>query len=269
MPDLAVIMSVYHADRLKFVRESVESILDQSFRDYEYYIVFDGPVNNDVDDYITSLKDSRIRLHRLDTNTGLACALNYLLALVLQQPEIKYIARMDADDVSLPERFSKQREFLISNTDISIVGSWYEEIDEDGKVLSLRKLPADHESLRKRYYTRTPFAHPSVMYRRELLEMAGYYPEDTILMEDNVLWGRALVKGLKLANIPGYLLKFRIDKDFYKRRSGLEYGWRYIRIKTQINRRLECPKYIYPIIFFIGILKMLPAGILKCIYHFK
>ena len=72
MPDLAVIMSVYHNDRLRFVKESVESILNQSFRDFDYYISFDGPVADDVDYYFSSLSDPRIKLYRLEANMGLA-----------------------------------------------------------------------------------------------------------------------------------------------------------------------------------------------------
>jgi len=265
MPDLAIIMSIYYADKLKFVKESVESILNQTFNDFEYYIAFDGPVAEDVDFYITSLKDPRVKLHKLEANKGLASALNYLLGLVLQRPEIKFIARMDADDISMPDRFKKQRDFLLENNDISCMGSWYEEIDENGKHLSFRKLPVDNENLRKRYMTRTPFAHSSVMYRRELIEKAGFYPEDTILMEDNVLWGRALYCGLKFANIPENLHKFRIDDGYFTRRSGLKYGFNYIRTKYQLIKTLHIPAKTYCITFLIGIYKMLPSFITKLI----
>ena len=207
------------------------------------YIVFDGPVASDIDSYLTSIGDNRIKLFRQEKNGGLARALNYLLEIVLKIPEYKLIARMDADDISLPSRFEKQRKFLLDNPDISCVGCWYQEIDESGKHLSDRKLPIDHEALKKRYYTRTPFAHPSVMYRRKLIEIAGFYPTDTVLMEDNVLWGKALKKGLRFANIPEFLFRFRIDKEFYKRRSGFKYGWNFIKTRFKINRSLKFPIY--------------------------
>src|SRR5450759_2292137 len=184
MTDLAVIMSVYQNDKLKFLQESIQSIIDQTFTQFHYYIIFDGQVASDIDSYLTSIGDSRIKLFRLEKNGGLARALNFLLEIVLKNPEYKLIARMDADDISYPSRFEKQRKFLLDNPDISCVGSWYQEIDESGKHLSDRKLPIDHETLKKRYYTRAPFAHPSVMYRRKLIEIAGYYPTDTVLMED-------------------------------------------------------------------------------------
>jgi glycosyltransferase involved in cell wall biosynthesis len=205
MTDLAVIMAVYRNDKLKFLKESVQSILDQTFADFHYYIMFDGPVSPDIDCYINSLEDNRIRLFRSKENKGLAASLNYLLEILLSNKEYKLIARMDADDISLPLRFEKQRNFMLDSPDVSCVGCWYEEIDENGKHLGNRKLPVSHEDLKKRYYTRAPFAHPSVMYRRQLIETAGFYPTDTILMEDNVLWGRALKEGLRFANIPEYL----------------------------------------------------------------
>ena len=266
MPDLAVIMSVYKNDRLVFVRESVQSILNQTFGDFHYYLIFDGPVSRDIDNYITSLTDKRLRKYRIEKNGGLAKALNYLLDIVLKNPGYKFIARMDADDVSMPERFGKQRDYLIEHPEVTVLGSWFEEFSEEGKHLSYKKLPTDHESLRKRYFTRTPFAHPSVMYRRELIEKAGHYPEDTILMEDNMLWGGALKNGLKFANIPEFLLKFRIDKGFFQRRSGIKYGRSYIKAKFQMNMILRASLYYCPVVFIIGLMKMLPAPIHQDIY---
>jgi len=266
MSDLAVIMSVYKNDKLKFVKESVQSILDQTFTDFDYYIVFDGPVTPDIEGYISSIGDSRIKHFRLEKNGGLAGALNFLLGKVMNNPEYKLIARMDADDISLPSRFEKQRAFLSENMEISIVGCWYEEIDEAGKHLSYRKLPTDHDTLRKRYFTRMPFAHPSVMYRRQLIEKAGFYPTDTILMEDNVLWGKALKEGLRFANLPEFLLRFRIDRDFYKRRSGLKYGWKYVQRKSELNYILDSPFYNFPLLLGKGLLMMFPSFIFKYVY---
>ena len=266
MPDLAVIMSVYQNDKLKFLRESIQSILDQTFAQFHYYIVFDGQVARDIDTYIESIGDNRIKLFRLEGNQGLAGALNYLLKIILKDPEYTLIARMDSDDISNSLRFERQRNFLLDNPEVSCVGCWYDEIDESGRHLSVRKLPTDHEALKKIYYTRTPFAHPSVMYRRQLIEKAGYYPTDTVLMEDNVLWGRALKEGLRFANIPEYLFKFRIDKDFFKRRSGIRYGWNFIKTKREVNKTLNAPFSSSVNLVGRGVLKMMPVFFLKRFY---
>jgi glycosyltransferase involved in cell wall biosynthesis len=266
MTDLAVIMSVYLNDKLVFVKESVESILNQTFSGFHFYLVFDGPVSQEIEYYFMTLNDERIKLFRIAENGGLAKALNFLLEVVLKNPEYSLIARMDADDISLPSRFEKQHNFLLENPDISVVGCWYQEIDEAGRHLKYRNLPVEHEALKKRYFTRTPFAHSSVMYSRNLVETAGFYPTDTVLMEDNVLWGNALKHGLKFANIPGYLLKFRISKNFFKRRSGIRYGWKYIQTKFKINRSLKYPVYSYMYSLLVGIIKMMPSFTLRYFY---
>ena len=266
MTDLVVIMSVYKNDKLNFLKESVQSIIDQTFSQFHYYIIFDGPVSPEIDIYVKSLKDERIRLFSLDKNGGFASALNFLLAIVLKNTYYKFIAMMDADDISLPTRFEKQSNFLLEHSDISVLGCWYEEIDEQGKHLSYRKLPVEHEALRRRYFTRAPFAHPSVMYKRDLIEKAGFYPTDTVLMEDNVLWGKALQLGLQLSNITEYLLKFRKDADFYKRRSGIKYGWNYIKTRFKIIKSLKLPVYTYIFSFIIGAIKMMPTLFVRNIY---
>ena len=107
----AVIMSLYLNDNIDFVSKAVESILDQSFTDFDYYIQYDGHVKDDVDLYLSSLKDARIHIYKRDENKGLAKSLNELLAVVMPL-DYQFIARMDADDISTPDRFEKQIRWL-------------------------------------------------------------------------------------------------------------------------------------------------------------
>jgi glycosyltransferase involved in cell wall biosynthesis len=267
MTDLAVIMSIYYNDKLDYIKQSVESILNQTFTQFDFYIIFDGPVSMDFEDYINSLEDIRIKKYRLEKNSGLAAALNYLLFIILKNSDYKFIARMDADDISMPERFEKQRKFLLKNTSVTITGSWYREIDAFGNALSDRMLPTEHETLKRRYYFKTPFPHSTVMFRTELVKWAGFYPTDTILMEDNALWGKAFFAGLRFGNVPEYLLKYRIDDDFYSRRSGIKYGWRYIVSRLRINKLLNFPFYAYIFTVLIGFIKMTPAKMIRYFYN--
>ena len=269
MNDLVVIMSIYINDRLEFVKESVESILNQTYPHFDYFISFDGPVSVDIDKYITSLTDGRVKLFRIEKNGGLARALNMMLEIIMAAPQYKYIARMDADDISMPTRFEKQRIFLNENTDITILGSWYEEINEKGEHLSFRRLPTEHEALRRRYFTGTPFAHPSVIYRRELIEKAGFYPTETIFMEDNLLWGRALKAGLVFANMPDFLLKFRRDAKFYERRSGFKYGWNFILTRIKVFKLVKASYLLYMFAIISGIIKMMPSPVIRHSYNFE
>ncbi len=267
MTDLAVIMSVYQNDKLKFLKESVQSILDQIFTQFHFYIIFDGPVALDIDNYLTSTGDSRIKLFRFEKNGGLARALNYLLEKVMMNPDYKLIARMDADDISMVTRFEVQRSFLLTNPGIFCAGSWYQEIDENGNILSHQKFPLKHDEIKKFFLKRSPFAHPSVMFRREMIDRVGFYPTNTLRFEDYLFWSKAINAGLLFANLPEYLLKFRRDKDFYKRRSGIRFGFNYIIVRFKINKVLNAPIYIYCYSLIIGIIRMMPSFVLKHIYQ--
>jgi glycosyltransferase involved in cell wall biosynthesis len=267
MTDLAVIMSVYQNDRLTFLKKSVQSILDQTFTQFHYYIIFDGPVASEIDNYLSSIHDERIRLFRLDKNGGLAKALNYLLKIIIDDPQYKFIARMDADDVSMESRFEHQLLFFRSNPEVSCLGSWYKEIDGSDNVLSYQKLPLRHDEIIKFFMRRSPFAHPSVMFRRKMIEKAGFYPTDTLRLEDYVFWSNAIKAGLVFANLPEYLLHFRRDRDFYARRSGIKFGFKYIIIRFKINKVLKAPVNIYFYSVGIGMIRMLPAFIIRFIYN--
>lgn len=259
-------MSVYKNDKLNYLEKSVQSILNQTYSHFDFFICFDGPVSSEIDKYVSTLKDNRIKLFRIEKNGGLARALNYLLNKVMVNPEYKLIARMDADDISIATRFELQRFFFLTNPSISCIGTWYHEIDENDNILSYQKLPFRHEDIKRIFMKRSPFAHPSVMFRKEMIEVAGFYPTDTLRMEDQVIWSNALKSGLLFANIPDYLLQFRRDKDFYRRRSGIKFGFNYIISRFEIDKVLNAPIYIYFYSLFVGIIRMMPAFVLRFIY---
>jgi glycosyltransferase involved in cell wall biosynthesis len=268
MTDLVIIMALYQNDKFEYCVESINSILNQTYKDFDFFIVFNGELSVETEAYITALHDPRINLFRLQNNIGLAGALNFLLSIILKEPKYELIARMDADDISLPQRIDVQHAFLMANTDIMCVGSWYHEIDESGKIISNQRLPYKHDEIRKFFYKRSPVAHSSVMFRRGLIETAGYYPTYTLRLEDYALWGNALAKGLKFSNIPEYLLKFRVDRSFYNRRSGIRYGSRFIFTRFRVLRTLKAPLYSYVYSLLVGIVRMMPAFIVKSIYIF-
>jgi glycosyltransferase involved in cell wall biosynthesis len=266
MTDLAVIMCVYKNDKIDYLELSVQSILNQTYSNFDFYIAIDGPVSHEIKSYLSELNDDRIKLFKIEKNGGLARALNFLLEIVLKNTEHKYIARMDADDISILKRFEIQYNYLNSSPDISCVGSWYQEIDESGNVISNLQLPVKHDEIKFFFMKRSPMAHSSVMFRRELIEKAGYYPTNTLRLEDYVLWGNALSINLKFANIPEYLLKFRVTKDFYRRRSGIKYGIGYIVAKFKVCKTLKTPVSIYLYSILVGIGRMMPVFIIKSIY---
>jgi glycosyltransferase involved in cell wall biosynthesis len=266
MADLAVIMSTYSNDKLEYLKESVFSILNQTYVNFIFYLAIDGPVSASCDNFLTNLEDRRIRIFRLKKNKGLAVALNLLLRNVLKEPGIEYIARMDADDISDPGRFMIQHQFLSANAGIECVGSWAKVINERGEKVADYILPRDHNSIKRLFLYRTPLIHPSVMFRRTMVEKIGYYPEDTFLMEDYYFWGKALRNGFKFANLPEFLLSYRIDNFFFRRRSGIKHAWNYVSNKFRINeiQKMSLTSFIFTI--GMALIKMMPAVILQFLY---
>jgi glycosyltransferase involved in cell wall biosynthesis len=265
MRSLAVIMSIYKNDRLKYVKESVESILNQTYSDLDFYIIYDGPVAEEVDAYLAQISDHRLHITRRDNNLGLAQSLNDLLNIVLPL-DYEYIARMDADDVSLPNRFVKQVEFLAANPAIDCVGSWAIEITSTGNEYFRKQMPETNEQCLALFKIRDCLIHPTVMFRRNYFLHAGLYPTDTYFGEDTIMWAQGFKAGLKFANIQEYLFKFRIDDNFFKRRRGWKYAWSILSLRHRVNKMLNfgCTAYIYA--FLYAVAKMMPTKILNIIY---
>lgn len=243
-----VIMSVYRGDTLLALQDAVNSILSQSFADFRLCIICDGPVTDEIAAYLTAMEDKRVRVKVRDENRGLAVSLNELLADVLQQEDCDYIARMDADDYSLPERFRVQRDFLVAHPEVDIVGCFIREsgdpVQEGGSPVTY---PEDHEGCRMIFGKRNPVAHPTVMFRKSFFDKAGLYPTDTLRGEDSALWLKGFKAGCRFANIPQVLVRMRVGTAFYERRNSAEKTKQDYRFRNRIIRELDLPKtnYLY------------------------
>ena len=263
---LAVIMSVYKSDKEAFVRQAVESILSQTCGDFDLYILFDGPVQKGADDYLYALRDERVHIMSREKNKGLAFSLNELLEEALPK-DYEYIARMDADDVSLPERFEKQISYLDSHPDMDCAGSWAIEINADGSEYFRKQMPVTHDECRRFFMKRDCLIHPTVMFRRSYFEKAGLYPTDTYYAEDTLMWAKGFVGGCRFSNVPDYLLKFRLDADFFNRRRGWKLAKSILLLRWRVNHMLHYPliAYIYALLYAIA--KMMPMSVLSFIYR--
>lgn len=208
-PDVSVIMAVYK-EPLKWIIESIESIVRQTFVNIEFIIIID---NNQYlkaieTAYGYAKKDMRIKIVINSSNLGLALSLNRALSICTG----KYIARMDADDISFPERISIQKIFLDENKDISLVGSWVEKIDENGKTFGVMKLPSNFSILKKQIYCRTISFHPTWMVRKTVYDsLLGYRPFN--ISQDYDFLFRAIEFGFKVSNIQRPLLRYRISSE--------------------------------------------------------
>lgn len=194
---IAVIMSVYKNDVVEYVQMSVESILGQTYQDFDLYIQYDGPIRTEVDEYFNGLVDERVKIQRRDVNKGLAQSLNDLLAIVMPLG-YQYIARMDADDISEPNRFEKQMAYFEGHPDIECLGTWAVEIKSSGEEYFKKQMPETHEGCLEQFRKRDCMIHPTVIFRRSYIEKAGMYDLDTFFGEDTMMWAQGFAAGCKM-----------------------------------------------------------------------
>lgn len=194
-------MPVYNGER--YLREAIESILNQTFTGFEFVILNDGSTDRSAE-IVRSYDDPRIRFYENDHNIGLTLTLNRGLRLL----EGEYVARMDADDISVPHRLAKQVDFLDTHADVGVVGTAITIIDEKARIVTTRHHPPSHNVLRWCLCLFDPIAHPTALMRRHIVESAGGYQVETGTAEDYDLW-RRLSREMKLANLPDVLLYLR------------------------------------------------------------
>ena len=208
-PALSVAMSVFNGER--FLRPAIESVLAQGFADFEFLILDDGSRDSSVAiarEY--ERRDSRVRVIERE-NRGLVASLNQLLA----ESRAPIVARMDADDICMPDRFAKQMAFLADNPDYGVVGSWSRDIDVDGQPMQVEGVdhPVTHEDLLQAIETGGQLlCHPSVMYRRDIVLDVGSYHAAFRHCEDFDLWLR-LASRTRMGNLPERLLNYRRSPD--------------------------------------------------------
>jgi len=200
-PRVSVVLPVYNGER--YLAASIESILDQTFDDFELIIINDGSQDRSRE-VATAFRDPRILVLDNPTNLGLPRSLNQALA----QCAGDYIARQDADDVSDRRRLARQVEYLDGLPPVGLVGTWYIEIDAEGRSNGKRTVPCDHLQLSWALLFYSPFVHGSVMIRREVVEAVGAYSEAFPTSQDYELWLR-IARRFQVANLPEYLLRLR------------------------------------------------------------
>ena len=203
-PKISVIMSVYNG--MPYLEQAVESIFRQTFEDFEFFIVDDASTD-ETWRYLKSLRDMRIKLIQNKKNLGLAASLN----IALRQAQGDFVARMDADDISLSIRFKEQINFLQKHPTIDICGSFVNVIDETDKIIGQIKKPTSDEEIKKELFWLTPLLHPTWFAKKEVFRKLKGYDEKWDYVEDFEFLIRAT--DFKMANIPKYLLLFRSQKE--------------------------------------------------------
>jgi len=205
MVKVSVVMSCYNAE--KYLREAIDSILNQTFRNFEFVIINDGSTDNS-NEIICSYQDPRIKLLHHE-NRGLQASLNR----GINSSKGEYIARMDADDISEPSRLEEQNRYLDKNPECVLVGTSGFIIDIDGQVLGRLQKPSDQDAIHKELQSgSSPFIHGSVMFRKEVASCCGLYNEQMVEVEDWDLWRRMINLG-KMTNIAINLYQYRLSPE--------------------------------------------------------
>lgn len=200
-PKISVVMSVYNS--AAFLKEAIESVLKQSCNDFEFVIINDGSTD-DSDAIISSFKDERINYLKNEGNKGLIFSLNRGVSIA----KGKYIARMDADDICDKARFQKQLNEFEKDPQLIVCGSFIRTFGAESNGINY--MPVSHGDIVSSVFFTCPFAHPSVMIKKEaLLKLNEVYREEYKHSEDYDLWSRLVFTG-NCKNIPEYLLNYRV-----------------------------------------------------------
>lgn len=217
----SVLMSVYKNDNLIHFREALESVtINQNLKPNQVVLVYDGPVSKEIDEIIEKVKQQdrtiEYKIIKKNLNTGLANSLN----IGLKNCKYDWVARMDADDISVKERFEKQFLFLKKNPQISVLGAYIAEFEENvNQISTVRKVKLNNNEILKVIKFRCPMNHMSVVYKKNIVMNIGGYNENFGKLEDYKLWIDLIEKGEKFANIDDILVNVRIGNGFIERRS--------------------------------------------------
>jgi len=201
-PRVSILMTVYNADA--YVRDSVNSLIAQTFPDWELIAVDDGSKDASLS-ALREYSDARVLVFPLEKNIGRTPALRF----AFDQARGEYIAVLDADDISSPDRLARQVEFLDQHPDVALVASWAQYIDEHGRVFDEFKPPLNQNELLDCLGWTNPIVHSSAMYRRQLAQEVGGYPADIVWAQDFGLI-LALAQRAKIAMIADYLCQLRV-----------------------------------------------------------
>lgn len=265
-PRVSVVMTVYNGAR--FLKETMESLLNQSFQDFELIIV-DNCSQDDSVSIIRSCQDPRIKLIANEKNLGQTRALNAGLKVCRG----RLIARMDADDIAVAKRLELQVKFLEEHPNIAAVGGWCQDINAEGKLLRMYRTATDHRVIK--YYliscgdlTEWTITHPTVMMRSEVFGKIGFYKEEPggeyNYPQDYEYWRRMIAHGYAIANMPEVLLKYRILEGS-ESRSGYDQLLNHRMNITRAQILRYCPDFKeHELAALVNMLEYLPQTNAEC-----
>lgn len=205
MPKISVVMSVYK-EPVDWMRQSIESIINQTFTDFEFIIINDKPDREENAQLLNEYaqKDNRIKIITNEENIGLTKSLNKGISVAKGE----YIARMDADDISLPNRFSVQMSFLEEHPNMAVCSSGCYIIDEDNNIIGERNRELNYQKIKNNLIFECPLVHPSVIFKRSVDSKVVQYDESIRYAQDYALWVE-ICKNHEVHILPQKLVRYR------------------------------------------------------------
>lgn len=243
--EYCVLMSVYIKEKPEYLKTSVDSMINQTVKPSQIVLVEDGPLTSELYQVIYDLQKENPELFTIvknPTNLGLGKA----LAVGLKECKYELVARMDTDDVSVPDRCEQQLKCFEEIPELDIIGGDIEEfIDSTDNVVGIRKTPVEDKEVKKYMRIRCAFNHMAVMFKKQAVIKSGDY-QDFFYNEDYFLWVRMQLAGCTFRNTGTVLCKVRVDMNTYSRRGGWKYfKWERILQKYMFkNKIINYPLYL-------------------------
>lgn len=265
LPDYSVLMSVYAKDNPEHFRSSMESMLEQTFAPKDFVLVCDGPLTPELDRYVKYFEENYecIRLLRLPENVGTGACANKGIALCKNE----YIVKMDADDISLPNRCEISLYTLAKHPEIDILGAFIEEFDsESGDFIVTKRTPLSSKEILRYAKRRNPFNNSTLVYKKSFAQKVGGY-SDLRRCEDYEFVVRMLANGARGRNISRVLVKYRVTENNYNRRKNWSNTKAFIKVRYKIFKMgfSGLMDFIVPTAAQLGIF-VLPKGFTSLIY---
>lgn len=234
-PPFSVLMSLYYKEKPEYLRECLNSLLNQTVKADEWVIVKDGPLTNELEDVLKEYDEKYPNLIKyviFEKNQGLG------LALRAGVPESSHelIARMDTDDICVPNRFERQLKEFMKDENLDICGSHIKEFDGDiSNILSIREVPLKNDEIIQYQKRRSAYNHMTVMFKKSSVLKSGNY-EHAPFMEDDMLWTRMILAKCQGKNIDDYLVYARTGVNMIARRGGWSYFKKYRESRKKVYK---------------------------------
>lgn len=267
MATISIIMSTYYKEKPNYLDESIQSLwIGQTRKPDEIVLIEDGPLTNNLYSIIEKWQKiirDKIVIIKKEHNQGLAAALNDGISAAKGD----FIARMDSDDISLPQRLALQEQYMMKHPEVDILGGAIREFNDEGTLNNIRTFPATMNDVLRTMYRASPLAHPTVMFRKSFFDAGFRYSSKYHICEDVTMWYDAAESHRIINNIPEVILNFRRNDSMMNRRSREKAWSEFLAYNDGISRVYGLFSYKYIFSFLRMFFRLLPSNSIKIIYN--